>query len=116
MNGAPPVTGVLQDGRKPNRNRKNRTGISETEPVAVYHETGETGNRRNRNRGFEPISKKFQMGITGVPFGRTEVLVPPPEPHERALARGKGPRGPGINRFKEKCKNVVFFQFRHDIF
>ena len=57
------------------------------------------------------------MGITGVPFGRTEVLVPPPEPHERALARGKGPRGPGINRFRKKCKNVLFFcHFGYDFF
>ena len=94
----------------------NRTGTGKTEPESLkpnrlrfYHETGETGNWRNRNRGFEPISKNFQMGITGVPFGRTEVLVPPPEPHERALARGKGPRGPGINRFREKCKNVTLF-------
>ena len=38
---------------------------------------------------------KFQMGITGVPFGRTEVLVPPLEPQEHDLARGKVPRGPG---------------------
>ena len=37
---------------------------------------------------------KFQMGITGAPFGRTELLVPPPN-RQRALARGKGPRGPG---------------------
>ena len=37
---------------------------------------------------------KFQMGITGTPFGRTELLVPPPESPGRALARGKGPRGP----------------------
>ena len=36
------------------------------------------------------------MGIAGVPFGRTEVLVPPLELHERALARGKGPKGLGI--------------------
>ena len=35
------------------------------------------------------------MVITGVPFGRTEVLVPPLEPQERDLAQGKGPRGPG---------------------
>ena len=37
---------------------------------------------------------KFQIGITRVPFGRTEVLVPPLEPQERDLAQGKGPRGP----------------------
>ena len=35
------------------------------------------------------------MGITGAPFGRTELLVPPLEPQERDLARGKGPRVPG---------------------
>ena len=52
---------------------------------------------------------KFQMGITGVPFGRTEVLVPPPEPHERALARGKGPKGPGIRGFRKTCEHVIFF-------
>ena len=31
------------------------------------------------------------MGITGVPFGRTEVLVPPLELEERDLARGGVP-------------------------
>ena len=49
---------------------------------------------------------KFQMGITGAPFGRTELLVPPPEPQERALARGKGPRGPGGWGDGKKLKNV----------
>ena len=34
------------------------------------------------------------MGITGAPFGRTELLVPPLEPQERDLARGKGPSMP----------------------
>ena len=53
----------MQDGRKPNRNRKNGTGISETEPVAVYHETGETGNWRNRNGGLQKV----------VPLHRPEV-------------------------------------------
>ena len=43
------------------------------------------------------------MGITGAPFGRTELLVPPPEPPERALARGKGPRGLGRWEQVEKC-------------
>ena len=38
---------------------------------------------------------KFQIGITGAPFGRTELLVPPPESPGRALARGKSPRVPG---------------------
>ena len=49
---------------------------------------------------------KFQMGIAGVPFGRTEVLVPPMEPQERDLARGKGPRRPGGWGFGKKLKNV----------
>ena len=35
------------------------------------------------------------MGITGAPFGRTELFVPPPESPGRALARGKGFRVPG---------------------
>ena len=52
---------------------------------------------------------KFQMGITGAPFGRTELLVPPLEPQERALARGKGPRGPGGWGFGKECKHVTFF-------
>ena len=52
------------------------------------------------------------MGITGVPFGRTEVLVPPKQPHERALAQGKAPRGPGIiNSFGKQCKQVFFLSF-----
>ena len=52
---------------------------------------------------------KLQMGITGAPFGRTELLVPPPEPQERALARGKGPRGPGGWGFGKKLENVSCF-------
>ena len=47
------------------------------------------------------------MGITGVPFGRTEVLAPPPEPHERALARKKGPKGLGFRGFRNKYENVT---------
>ena len=35
------------------------------------------------------------MGITGAPFGRTELLVPPLEPQECDLARAKDPKGPG---------------------
>ena len=49
---------------------------------------------------------KFQMGITGATFDRTELLVPPLEPQERALARGKGPRGPGGWGFGKKLENV----------
>ena len=52
------------------------------------------------------------MGATGVPFGRTEVLVPPPEPHERALARGKGPQGPGIMGFRKNGKWYIFVMYR----
>ena len=52
---------------------------------------------------------KFQMGITGVPFGRTEMLVPPPEPHERALARGKGPKGPGIRGLRKNTEMLNLF-------
>ena len=55
---------------------------------------------------------KFQMGITGAPFGRTELLVPPPEPQERDPARGKGP---GLGRWEqvEKCfiLGALFFLF-----
>ena len=51
---------------------------------------------------------KFQMGTTGVPFGRTELLVPPPESPGRALARGKSPRVPGGWGVGKKLKNVSF--------
>ena len=92
----------------------NRTGTGKTEPepskpnrlrFITKPEKPETGETET---GVLNRFPKTSMGITGVPFGRTEVLVPPPEPHERALARGKRPRGPAINRFREKCKNVVF--------
>ena len=48
------------------------------------------------------------MGITGAPFGRTELLVPPPDPQARALVRGQGPRGPGGWGFGKKCKHASF--------
>ena len=35
------------------------------------------------------------MGTRVVQFCRTEWLVPPLEPEEHDLSRGKGPRGPG---------------------
>ena len=58
---------------------------------------------------------KFQMGLTGAPFGRTELLVPPLEPQERDLARGKGPRGLGRWEKVEKCFIFGSFLF-FDIF
>ena len=48
------------------------------------------------------------MGITGAPFGRTELLVAPLEPQERDLARGKGPKGPGGGGVGKKLKNDTF--------
>ena len=48
------------------------------------------------------------MGITGAPFGRTELLIPPPESPGRALARGKGFRVPGGWGVGKKLKNVSF--------
>ena len=52
---------------------------------------------------------KFQMGITGAPFGRTELLVPPTESPGRALARGQGFRVPGGWGVGKKLKNVSLF-------
>ena len=54
------------------------------------------------------VKLKFQMGITGAPFGRTELLIPPPESPGRALARLKGPRVPGGWGAGKKLKNVSF--------
>ena len=51
-------------------------------------------------------NQKFQMGMTGAPFGPTELLVPPPESPGRALARGEGPRVPGGWGVGKKLKNV----------
>ena len=70
---------------------------------------------------------KFQMGITGAPFGRTELLVPSLEPQERDLARGKGPRVPGGWGVGKQLKNVallghfvfvifLFFPWAFDLF
>ena len=53
-------------------------------------------------------NSKFPIDRTGAPFGRTELVVPPLEPQERALARGNGPRGPGGWGVGKKCKNVSF--------
>ena len=66
--------------------------------------------RETKTAVLNRFPKKYKMGITGVPFGRTEVLVPPPEPHERALARGKGPRGHGGCYYRNKC-NIMKFLF-----
>ena len=36
------------------------------------------------------------MGITGAPFGRTELLIPPPRNRQaEILLGGRGPGGPG---------------------
>ena len=51
------------------------------------------------------------MGMTGAPVGRTEVLVPPSEPHERALAREKNPMGPGTKRVSEQWKKCFYLTF-----
>ena len=58
-----------------------------------------------------PKKLKFQMGITGVPFGRTELLVPPLESQERDLARGKFQGAWGLGRWEnfEKCSIVLTY-------
>ena len=48
------------------------------------------------------------MCTTGAPFGRTELLVPPLEPQERDLARGKGFRVPGGWAVGKKLKIEPF--------
>ena len=53
----------MQEGLKPNRKSETEPESPKTEPVAVYIETGETGNRRNRNRGLQKV----------VPLHRPEV-------------------------------------------
>ena len=50
-----------------------------------------------RRKGTDVYEKrqilKFQMGITGVPFGRTELVVPPLETQERKSCSGEGSQG-----------------------
>ena len=46
------------------------------------------------------------MGITGVPFGRTEVLVPPLEPQERNIAGLKG----SVDKYTTQTKRVQFLE------
>ena len=49
------------------------------------------------------------MGITGAPFGRTELLVSPPESPGRALARGEGFQGAwGLGRWEKVEKGFIF--------
>ena len=43
---------------------------------------------------------EFQMGITGAPFGPIGMKPVPLEPHDRDLAQGQGPRGPGSKRYR----------------
>ena len=64
-------------------------------------------------KGQKRRNLKFQMRITGVPFGRTEVLVAPLQPQERDLAAillgGKVPRGLGRWEKVEKCSIVLTY-------
>ena len=55
----PGVGRFQQEGRKPNRKSETEPESPKTEPVAVYKETGETGNRRNRNRGLQKVGPKL---------------------------------------------------------
>jgi hypothetical protein len=48
------------------------------------------------------------MGMNGAPFGRTELLIPPPESQERALAPREGPRVPGGWGVGKKLKTLSF--------
>ena len=52
-----------QEGRKTNGKSETEPESPKTEPIAVYKETGETRNRRNRNRGLQKV----------VPLHRPEV-------------------------------------------
>ena len=57
------MNALVQEGRKPNWKSETEPESPKTEPVAVYNETGETGHRRNRNRGLQTV----------VPLHRPEV-------------------------------------------
>ena len=71
-------------------------------PMVMSTKAKEVGNEVYEKRQ----NLKFQMGITGAPFGRTGLLIPPLESQERALARGEGPRVPGGWGVGKKLKNV----------
>ena len=61
------------------------------------------------NEVFEkPQNLKREMGMNGAPFGRTELLVPPLESQERALAQKQGPRVPGGWGVGKKWKKLSF--------
>ena len=51
---------------------------------------------------------RFQMGITGAPFGRIGMKICPTTPPWRALARGEGAMGPGGWGAGKKLKIVPF--------
>ena len=47
-----------------------------------------------------------------VGFGRTEVLIPPPESSSRDLSNGHGFRGPCFNGFRKRsCFSMIFGHF-----
>ena len=54
----------IAQGRKPNWKSETEPESPTTEPVAVYKETGETGNRRNRNRGLQKVVQDWPEGVT----------------------------------------------------
>ena len=59
-------------------------------------------------KDFFSVLAKFQMGITGAPFGPIGMKICRTAPPSRAFARGKGFRVPGGWGVGKKLKNVSF--------
>ena len=57
---------------------------------------------------FLTVDLERKTGITGVPFGRTELSIRASCRKFRALASREGPVGPGIQGIPEKCDFHVF--------
>ena len=60
------------------------------------------------------VDRKRKAGITGVPFGRTEVSIPLFCSLFRALSHRHGPVGPSLEGMPEKSGSHVFFYICFD--
>ena len=101
----------LPDKRKMSYGRINRQKQIENEQKKIsFYPVGDPRVPKRVLGGWLKKCRnlKFQMGITGAPFGPIGMKICPTTPPSRAFARGKGFRVPGGWGVGKKLKNVSF--------